>query len=332
MAPKDAPADVPGEPTAAPLNRGVPLLWALVAVALASLIAAGTLVLLRAERGPRPPFVAAPTLTSSSRLRIIPPAPEDSMSFAGSGSNLPLTHVLVEGFRARSPHTRMIVHESIGSSGGIRAVRDGAINVGLISRPLSEEERRAGLVAFPYARVAVVVAANQSVPDSCTTRERLVHLFGPRKARWIDGKRVVMLQRERGDSSFTTFANLVPGLAEENEASYRDERWRVLYSDRAMQEALLSTEGAVGIFDLGAIVVQRLPLKVLCVNGVVPSLWAVRTGRYPFWKDLSFVTYGPPSRLVEEFLRYVRTDEARALTESSGQLALPLAPAKDGGR
>lgn len=332
MDPKDLSEDVPGEPTAAPLNRRVPLLWALVAAALASFIAAGTLVLLRTERGPRPPFLAAPTLTSTSRLRVIPPAPEDSISFAGSGSNLPLTHVLVEAFRAKNPHTRIVVHESIGSSGGIRAVRDGAVSVGLVSRPLNDEETRSGLVALPYARVAVVVATNQSVPDSCTSRDHLVHLFGRKKARWIDGSRVVMLQRERGDSSFIVFANLVPGLLDQNEASYREERWRVLYSDRAMQEALMATEGAAGIFDLGAIVVQRLPLKVLCIDGVTPSLWSVRTGRYPFWKDLSFVTYGQPSKLVADFFRFVHSEEGRALTESSGHLALPLAPPKEGGK
>jgi phosphate transport system substrate-binding protein len=325
----EPPEEVPAEAAAAPLNRRVPLLWALVAAALGSLIAAGTLVLLRAERGPRPPFLTAPALTSSARLRGIPPAADDALTFAGSGSNLPLTHVLVEAFRARSPHSRVLVHESIGSSGGIRALRDGAINIGLISRPLSDEEARAGLVAVPYARVPVVIAANRSVPDACTSREHLVHLFGPSKARWIDGTRVVMLQRERGDSSFQVFANLIPGLADQNEASYREERWRVLYSDRAMQEALMATEGAAGIFDLGAIVVQRLPLKVICVDGVTPSLWAVRAGRYPFWKDLSFVTVGPPSKLAAEFFRFVQSPEGRSLTESSGHLALPLDTSRD---
>ncbi|MFO0755254.1 MAG: substrate-binding domain-containing protein [Byssovorax sp.] len=316
--------DAPIEAVTAPLNRRVPLLWALVAAALGSLIAAGTLVMLRVERGPRPPFLTAPAATSTSRLRSIPPASEDALIFAGSGSNLPLTQVLVEAYRVRNPHTRMVVHESIGSSGGIRALRDGAINISLVSRPLTEEETRAGLRALSYARVAVVIATNPSVPDACTSREHFVHLYGRTKAKWIDGSRAVILQRERGDSSFQVFANLVPGLAEENEAAYREDRWRVLYSDRAMQEALMSTEGAAGIFDLGAITVHRLPLKVMCVDGVTPSLWSVRTGRYPFWKDLSFVTAGPPSKLASAFFEFVQSPEGRALTEASGHLALPV--------
>lgn len=87
------------------------------------------------------------------------------MSFAGSGSNLPLTHVLVEGFRGEPAHAddcprehRLLRRHPRGARRGDRRRPD-------LSRPLSEEERRAGLVAFPYARVAVVVAANQSVPD-----------------------------------------------------------------------------------------------------------------------------------------------------------------------
>src|SRR4051812_8497016 len=149
----------PGEPKTAPLSRRVPLLWALVALGLASMIAAGALILLRVERGPPPPLLAQPPGGSTAKIGPVPPPPDDSLGLAGSGSNLPLTYLLVEAFRARNPQSKVIVHESIGSSGGVRAVRDGAVGVGLISRPLTAEEEGYGLTVTPYARVAVVVAA-----------------------------------------------------------------------------------------------------------------------------------------------------------------------------
>jgi phosphate transport system substrate-binding protein len=329
---EDQPGAAPSDPKTAPLSRRVPLLWGLVALVLASMIAVGALILLRVERGPRPPFLSMPRVMSSAKIGLVPPLPDDSLGLAGSGSNLPLTHVLVEAFRARSPLAKIIVHESIGSAGGIRAVRDGAVSVGLVSRPLTSEEARYGLQVTPYARIAVIVAANPSVQETCTTSEELLRLFQGAKARWGSGSRVAVLQREKGDSSFLVLSNLIPGLAEENTVSYRENRWRVLFSDQAMQEALMSTEGAVGISDLGAIEVQRLPIKVLCFNGVVPTRENLLSGKYPAWKDLSFVTRGPPNGLAAALFDFVFSDEGRAATARSGHLPLPLEPVIAPGR
>src|SRR5690606_13013657 len=71
---------------------------------------------------------------------------------AGSGSNLALVRAIarrhVELGRGAAP----IVEESIGTGGAIAALRAGAIDVGLASRPLKESER-VGLVEVAHARV-----------------------------------------------------------------------------------------------------------------------------------------------------------------------------------
>jgi phosphate transport system substrate-binding protein len=149
-------------------------------------------------------------------------------------------------------------------------------------------------------------------------------------ARWGDGSRVVVLQRERGDSSFLAVSRRVPGLDAENDAAYPAHRFRVLYDDRSMQEAIMATEGALGIFDLGAVVAQRLPIRVLCVDGVAPSLEGVASGQYPFFKDLAFVTAGPGDGPRAAMLAFVLSAEGRALMTSLGYLPLPLAPAEGG--
>ncbi len=305
------------------LTRGAPSLWALVALALTLLAASVVLVLLREARGPRPPFLAD---TTPARVPVThaAAATPGALELAGSGSNLPLTRALVEAFRAKSPGSKLTVHESIGTTGGVRAVRDGAIHVGLASRPLTADEGRLDLVVTPYARVTVVVATHAGVPDECTTRDDLLAIYAGTRTRWRDGSRLVVLQRERGDSSLLVFGSLVPGLFAENDAAYGENRWRVVYSDLAMQEALMATEGAVGIFDLGAIEAQRLPIHVLCVDGVVPSRESMLSGRYPFSKDLAFVTAGAPAGLAAELIAFVLSTAGRALTARLGYAPLPL--------
>lgn len=355
-------ASAPGTPSRAlELTGKVPFLWALVVLVGAALGGAAAFVLLGATRGPRPPFLDAPSSATTSvapgassitgsrgnaaanglastglaQVRLAPTrVSPTALTLAGSGSNLPLTRALVEAFRKHHPETKIFVHASIGSGGGVRAVRDGAVDIGLVSRALTEEEGRLGLVVTPHVRVAVVVATHPSVPDRCVASAELAAILSGARSTWSDGSRRVVLLRERGDSSFLAVSRGVPGLAEENDAAYRAGRWRVLYDDRAMQEALVSTEGAMGVFDLGAIASQRLPIKVLCVDGVTASNEEVVAGRYPFWKDLAFVTDGPAGGLRADLLRFAGSEEGRALAASLGYIPLPIeggARAQDGG-
>jgi phosphate transport system substrate-binding protein len=305
------------------IRRRAPLLWTLVALALGLLTASIALVLLYAARGPRPPFLAQPSALREAPASPFGRAEPGGLDIAGSGSNLPLTRALVEAFRAESPGAKVALHDSIGTTGGIRAVRDGAIHVALASRPLQEDEAGLDLVVTPYARVAVVVAANGSVPDTCTTRGELVAMYAGTRRQWSDGSGVVVLLREREDTSFAVVSTLVPDLGAARNSAYRERRWRVLFTNLSMQEALLETTGSVGIFDLGAIDARRLSLKILCFEGVAPSAETLLSGRYPFSKDLAFVTPGAPAGLAAAFIRFALSAAGREITARLGYAPLP---------
>ena len=71
------------------------------------------------------------------------------MIAAGSGVNLGITRLLAEAYTAHNPETLIDVPGSIGTRGAIKATAEGAIALGLISRPLKEQEKAPGLVALP---------------------------------------------------------------------------------------------------------------------------------------------------------------------------------------
>jgi ABC-type phosphate transport system substrate-binding protein len=60
---------------------------------------------------------------------------------------------------------------SIGTKGAIKAVTDGAITLGLISRSLEEEEKNLGIVEHPSACVAIIVGAHSNVQDDTITTQ-----------------------------------------------------------------------------------------------------------------------------------------------------------------
>jgi phosphate transport system substrate-binding protein len=270
------------------------------------------------ERGPRPPFLERATAADASALASTPEP--DVLHLAGSGSNLPLTRALAEA-HAEAGGAQYVVHESVGSRGGIRAASDGVIQLGLISRPLVADEQDLGLVVIPYARSPVVVAVHASVADEGVTSEELLDIYRGVKTRWSDGSRIVVLHREQGDSSHRVFERHLPELATISDEAHREGRFRVLYTDAAMEEALVSTPGAIGLYGLGLIPMD-LPLKALRIDGIAPTEANVREGIYPYVKDLAFVTKEEPGELAADFLRFVFSERGQAIIRERSYLPL----------
>ena len=298
------------------------LLWLAVSLSMLGLLAAATWVVVSDTGQPLPPFLDPNGATATARPP--PSTPTAGLRLAGSGSNLPLTRALSGAFpRDLGPHP--VVHASIGSGGGVRALLDGVIDVALVSRPLREGEREQGLVVIPYARVPVVVAAHDSVPERALTSEQLISLYAGARTTWSDGSRVVVLQRERGDSSHIAVARVLPGFDEANEVAYEQSRWRVLYRDEAMREALADTHGAVGLFGQGAIPAS-LPVRPLPIDGVNPDRESARDGSYPFTKDFAFVTRGAPTGQARAFIDFSLSPAGRRIIEQAGGIPLDGRP------
>ncbi len=311
------PCERPSERDAQPSRRSTAL-WVAAALLVLALIGVGAYVVRALHFGQRPPFVTA------SRGSPPPPAPPSAPSkrgplrLAGSGSNIPLTRLLVQAYGAAGGDADVVVHRSIGSTGGIRALRDGAVDVALVSRPLESTELGHELLVAPYARVAVVVAAHPSVVDGGLSAAELLAIFRGERTTWSDDRPLVLLLREEGDSSHLALARALPGFARASRQAYEKGLGRVVYSDMDMQSSLMEIEGAVGLFDLGAITAQKLPLKALSLGGVAPSAQSLASGEYAVRKELALVTASPPAARVAALLDFVFSAEGAELTRAAG--------------
>ncbi|MCA9565766.1 MAG: substrate-binding domain-containing protein [Myxococcales bacterium] len=237
------------------------------------------------------------------------------VSVAGSGTNLPLTRALADAFNERLGREAVVVHDSIGSSGAVLAVYDGAVDLGLLSRPLNERDQALGMRTVHYSAVPVVLAANRTVTTESLTMEQILSLYSGDTTAWEDGSPAVVLQREQGDSAHRAVAEQIPEFATIDEESRELGRFSVYYSDQEMQDALLQTPGGVGWFDLGAIRSGHLPLHVIEI-----AEYPREQGRYPFVKPLSFLTDGELRPLAQEFVDFVLSPEGAAIISDQGYL------------
>jgi len=116
-------------------------------------------------------------------------------------------------------------------------------------------------------------------------------------------------------------ARVMPEFAEVDERAYVARRWRVIYDDVGMQDAIASTEGSIGLVGSGSLP-EDLPIRVLSFRGVVPTPDAVADGSYPIYKDLSFVTLGPPDARAADFFRFVFAPQGRDVIRDHGCMPL----------
>ncbi len=241
--------------------------------------------------------------------------------FAGSGSNLPIVRVLAQAFQRTHPEITIDVPASIGSSGGIQAAADGAIAMGLISRELKDKEKGRGLTVITYARTPLIIGVHPSVAEDAITHAELLDIYRGKKRSWRDGRDIVVLTREPGDSSIEALVKGVPGFKAVYEESQQAARWTTLLTDQVMNETLARTPHAIGMSDLGSVTIERHLIKQLKVNGMAPTLKNLQAGRYPLYKTLAFVYR--KERLpagVGLFLDYVRSKEGEKILKVNGYL------------
>lgn len=247
--------------------------------------------------------------------------PSTTLVVAGSGSNLGIARILAEAFSKEYPNIAVEVPGSIGTRGAIKAINDGAIPLGLISRPLKAEEKANGLVARPYARTPIVIGVHPSVKDENITPQELVAIIKGEKNQWRDGNRIVVQAREPADSGYQVLEDTLPGFKEAYAESRAAKRWTVYFTNQEANKALETVQYAIGLSDLGMMATESLKIKALKYNGVAPSIETLIDSSYPFVREQSFIYRADNlSPEAKAFVDFVCSPTNAALMEKFGLL------------
>jgi phosphate transport system substrate-binding protein len=305
-----------------PIRRAHRIAWS-IAVPLAIAIAlAGVQIAVLAESGPEPPFARSRAGGDASgeeaRAALGP-----GLHVAGSGSGVVICRALARALRERDPSVQIVVHDSIGSTGGVRAVHDGAVDVGVITRPLHDHETALGLRIIPIARVPAVAIAHPEVRDEGLSSEDLLAIYRGERARWSDGTPLVALLRERGDSSHAAIGRVLPEFRAVNDDAIASRRFRILYHDEELVRAVLAIRGAFGISDTALVRSHATSPRILAIDGRMPDAGAVGEGGYPYIKPLSLVFRGALGPEARAFVDFARSEEGARVLASLG--AAPVA-------
>jgi phosphate transport system substrate-binding protein len=245
-------------------------------------------------------------------------AAAEEIRIGGTGNALGTMHLLVDAFVKLHPETKPVVLSSIGTSGAIKAVSKGAIEIGLSSRPLTEEEIRTGLTSTEYARSATVFAVQDQNKVTSITSDQIAAIYSGHLSKWPDGTAIRPVLRQPGDDNTRQIRNL-SAMIDKSLAIAEKRPGQIFAStDQEAADKMESIPGSLGVTTVALIRSEKRNLRALALDGVEPTPENANSGRYSMVKQFNFVLPKEPSSAVQEFVKFVRSPQGRKVLEQTG--------------
>jgi phosphate transport system substrate-binding protein len=235
---------------------------------------------------------------------------QQGLTLAGSTSVQPFAEMVAEHYMGEHREKRVIVQGG-GSTAGIQAVREGACEIGMVSRALNDQENDLKPTVIARDGIAIIVHPSNSVDDLTLVQVR--NIFAGSITDWsrVGGKAggIRPLTREAGSGTRGAFVELVMHKVE------IPQRLMVQGSNGSIREVVANDPGSIGYISLG-LVNERV--KGLHIEGVAPTHENVVAGKYKLVRPFLFVLKAAPSPAASEFIDYMLSDGGQALLEKQG--------------
>lgn len=204
-----------------------------------------------------------------------------------------------------------------GSGSGIKAVSEGRCDIGLSSRDLKAEEAESGLTATVLAYDGIAVIVNPENPVTDLTSETLAKIYTGEITNWSEvggnDAEIVLIGREAGSGTRDGFESIT---GTEDVCKYRQE----LTSTGDVITTVSQNSGAIGYASLASV---KDTVKVLSIDGVVPSEETIKDGSYVVQRPFVLVTKTDEtlSEGAQKFFDYITSDAAAEIISGAGVVA-----------
>lgn len=247
-------------------------------------------------------------------------APPETLKVGGTGAALGTLRLLGAEFSRQHPAIRIEVLPYIGSTGAIKGVAAGTLDLGLSARPAKPEEQKLDLRLSRYALTPLVIATHSANPLRSISRQQLAAIYAGQLARWEGGGLIRIILRPAYETDNEVLRQVSPAVSSALDSALSRPGMRLAATDQDAADALEQTPGAIGTTTLALLRSENRKLGALAIDGVAPELEAVKNGRYPFSKPLYLVTSGTPSPAVQALVAFIRSPRGQQILLANGQL------------
>ena len=247
------------------------------------------------------------------------------LTIAGSTTVLPINQECARILMVENPELRISVSGG-GSGHGVKAVGEGAIDIGAASRDVKSKEMEMYPDLKPVAvgkdSVAIVLHPNNGVSD--LTMEEASKIFSGEITNWkdvggTDGE-IRVITREGGSGTRDCFEKAVMKPFDREIAG----KASVKPSNGDIRATVSRDKMSIGYLSLGYVDKSLKAVKIDCVEATEEN---VLSGKYPISRSLYIITKGAPSELEKAFIDFVLSEEGQTMVEEMGYIKVGETPA-----
>ena len=247
---------------------------------------------------------------------------EETIRINGTGTGVEMMKPLIKAYVESNPGFSVEMGKPLGSSGAKKALLAGALDIVISSKPLKPGEVEKGARLIPFGKTPLVIVTGSDVPVTNISTEELEAIYSGRTRKWANGENIRVVLRPLEDIDTKILRTLSPGMDEAVAQAQSRRGMITAVTDPESNLAVANTIGSIGTSGLTGVLVQQLPLKVISLNGVMPTLESLADGRYPLAKELHFVTMDQLSETAQKFMDFIYSDKGRAIVENIGVLTV----------
>jgi phosphate transport system substrate-binding protein len=242
----------------------------------------------------------------------------EEIKIGGTGNALGAMRLIGDAFVKRNPEFKVTVLESVGTRGAVKGIPKGALDIGLSSRPLTDDEGKLGAVALEYARTPLVFAVSTKAPVKSITLEEIADIYNGKMVKWADGSQIRPVLRQAGDDNSRQVRRMSPALDKALPAAEARPGMPFATNDQEAADKIASIPGAMGVTTLGLIASENRPLRALTLNGIEATAVNGASGKYPHVKPFYFITKPEQSARVKRFIAFAQSPAGSEILVRTG--------------
>ncbi|MDJ0687235.1 MAG: phosphate ABC transporter substrate-binding protein [Xenococcaceae cyanobacterium MO_188.B32] len=237
------------------------------------------------------------------------------LTINGSSTLKPLVGQIAERFKIQNPQVKIKI-KTKSSSEGLADTAEEKVDIAMVSRALLPSEKKE-FQDFTIAREGVGIIVHEDNPIDSLSYEDILNIYTGRIDNWQEfggtNNTIRVINKTQKNSTqelFLDYFQLDNAQIEANAVSQ---------SNQQKIEIIASNPDAIGYVSIGIAeyhIAHGVPIKLLSIDGIKPTMAAVQDGSFPISRPLNLVTNTEPSGLTKEFIEFARSEKVHDLIKA----------------
>lgn len=245
-----------------------------------------------------------------------------TITLSGSTTVLPIAQAVAEAYMAERDWLEIQVSGG-GSSTGVTQAGQNQTDIGMSSREIKSSEMTTypNLKQFKIAADGIAIIMNNQTSGGITglTIAQLRGIYNGTYTNWnqVGGsvsQAITVVGRDAASGTRASFDEIVLGGGTPTVDMLQEA------SNGLVRTKVIDTVGAIGYVGLGY--ASPSLASILSINSVLPSTATILDGTYPVARSLYFVTGGPATGHVADFINYMMSPAGQAVVTAEKFVAI----------